>query len=73
VDLLTSHYAGGLRFEPVELIEAGERIAVQLNVTDPHWRENGETYKVFTFAGDQVVLLEDCVDRDDALAKLAAA
>ena len=29
-------------------------------------------YKVFTFHGDQVVLLRDCVDREDALAELAA-
>jgi len=73
VDLLSNHHRAGRRFEPLELIDERDRIAVRLGVTDPEWSGRGETYKVFTFAGDKVVLLEDCVDRDDALAKLAAA
>jgi hypothetical protein len=34
----------------------------------------GQRYKVFTFAATgEAVLLEDCIDRADALAKLAFA
>jgi hypothetical protein len=73
VNLLAQHHAEGRRFEPLELLEERERIAVRLTVTDPDWSGAGETYKVFTFEGSDVVLLEDCVDRDDALAKLDAA
>jgi hypothetical protein len=72
VNLLAQHHAEGRRFEPLELIEERDRVAVRLTVTDPDWSDAGETYKVITFAGDDAVLLEDCVDRDDALAKLAA-
>jgi hypothetical protein len=74
VDLLASHHQCGRRFEPYEFIEQGPRVAVGLVVTDPDWSGKGEAYKVFTFRdpGDEAVLLEDCRDRDDALAKLAA-
>jgi hypothetical protein len=61
VDLLKQKHEAGRRFEPVELIEQEDRVAVQLH---------DGVFKVFTFAGDEVVLLEDCVDREDALAKL---
>ena len=61
MDLLAQHHAGGLRFEPQESVAHGDRVALQL----------GATYKVFTFADDAVVLIEDCVGRDDALARLA--
>jgi hypothetical protein len=61
VDLLRHKHEAGRRFEPVELIERGEHVAVQLH---------DGVFKVFTFEGDDVVLLEDCVDREDALAKL---
>jgi hypothetical protein len=41
-------------------------------VTDPRWDGAGQVYKVFTFAADgRAVLLEDCKDRRDALAKLS--
>ena len=47
-------------------MEAGPRVAVQLA---------GGGYKVFTFAADgtEIVHLQDCVDPDDALRRLAAA
>lgn len=61
MNLLASRHAGGVRFEPVELIEEGDRVAV---------RVRDDAYKVFTFDGDDVVLFEDCVDRHDALARL---
>ena len=66
MDLLGQHHRAGRRFEPVELVEAGPRVAVQLA---------GGGYKVFTFAADgtEIVHLQDCVDRADALRRLAAA
>jgi len=71
VDLLTQHRAEGRRFTPTEFVEEGPRVAVGLAVTDPHWEGTGRAYKVFTFAEDgRAVLLEDCTDRDDAMAKL---
>jgi hypothetical protein len=74
VDLLEQHRREGTRFEPTELIEAGTRIAVALTVSNPRWHGQAATdvFKVFSFDGDQVVLLQDCTDRDDALAYLAA-
>lgn len=66
MDLLARHHAGGRRFEPVELLEQGRRVAVRLRV------DAVEIYKVLTFAddADELVLLEDCTGREDALAKL---
>jgi len=63
VDLLQQHHEAGRRFEPDELIVAGARVAVGLARGD---------YKVFTFRGEHAVLLQDCIDRDDALRQLAA-
>jgi len=72
VDLLRDHHREGRRFTPTELVEEGPRVAVGLQVTDPHWDGTGVAYKVFTFREDgRAVLLEDCRDREDALAKLA--
>jgi hypothetical protein len=62
VDLLRHKHKAGRRFEPVELIEEGDRVAVQLH---------DGVFKVFTFEGDEAVLLQDCIDRADALGKLA--
>ena len=56
-------HRAGLRFEPGELIDKGDRVAVQLHEG---------VFQVFTFEGDELVLIQDCVDRDDALAQLAA-
>jgi hypothetical protein len=61
VDLLKQKHRSGRRFTPVELIEGGDRVAVQLH---------DGVFKVFTFEGDDLVLMEDCVDREDALARL---
>jgi hypothetical protein len=61
VDLLRHKHKAGRRFEPVELIEEGDRVAVQLH---------DGVFKVFTYDGDEVVLLQDCVGRDDALSQL---
>lgn len=74
VDLLKQHRGEGRRFRPTEFVESGRRVAVGLAVTDTHWEGTAEVYKVFTFRepGRQAVLLEDCKDREDALAKLQA-
>jgi hypothetical protein len=65
VDLLRQRHREGRRFAPVAFVEEGQRVAVELE---------GQRYKVFTFAATgEAVLLEDCIDRADALAKLAFA
>lgn len=63
----------GRRFEPLELIEDGPRVAARLGVTDPRWSGAVEVYKVFTFREREsdVVLVQDCADRESALALLA--
>jgi hypothetical protein len=73
VDLLASHHHGGRRFEPTELIERGDRVAVAFAVTDLNGGERWRTYTVFAFepSGERVVSMHDCIDRADALAKLA--
>jgi hypothetical protein len=63
VDLLEQRHREGRRFTPADTIEQGRRVAVELE-----WGG----YKVFTFEGDRVVLMRDCLDREDALAELAA-
>ena len=74
VDLLAQHHRHGRRFEPTEFIEQGARAAVALNVTDPRWEGKAEVFKVFAFQepGEAAILLQDCTDRDDALAHLTA-
>lgn len=73
VDLLGRNHEGGRRFEPTEFIEEGPRIAVGMRVTDVRWEgESAEVFKVFTFRepGGGAVLLQDCIDREDALVHL---
>ena len=44
--------------------------------TDARWQgESAETYKVFAFAepDDRAVLLQDCIDRADAVGYLGSA
>lgn len=71
MDLLASHHRSGRRFEPMELIEQRDRVAVRLAVTDPQWSGKAEVFKVFTFRDDQAVLLQDCADEENARALLA--
>jgi len=75
VDLLERHQKGGRRFEPTEFVEEGPRVAVGMRVTDVHWEgESAEVFKVFTFREPDggAELLQDCIDREDALAYLNA-
>jgi hypothetical protein len=73
VDLLAQHHQQGRRFEPTDFIEEGSRVAVRIAVTDALLDGKGEVFKVFTFGepGSKAVLLQDCIDRDDAVAKLS--
>jgi hypothetical protein len=73
VDLLADHRRNGRRLEPLELIEEGTRVAVRLAVSDPRWPGAAEVFKVFTFGetGDEVVLLQDCADEENARALLS--
>jgi hypothetical protein len=62
VDLLSSNHRDGLRLVLQEVIERDDRVAVGFA---PGF------YKVFTFDGAHAVDLQDCIDRDDALRRLA--
>ena len=76
VDLLEQRHRDGRRFEPIEFVEEGSRVAVRLKVTDARWQgESAETYKVFAFTepDDRAVLLQDCIDRADAVGYLGSA
>ena len=74
VDLLEQRHRNGIRFEPTELIEQGPRVAVGLTVGNPSRQGEAaaDVFKVFSFEGEQAVLLQDCTGRDDALARLTA-
>lgn len=61
MDLLEQHHRNGRRFEPVDVVAEGERVAFELP---------GGVWKVASFRGDEIVLLQDCLDRADALGRL---
>jgi hypothetical protein len=76
VDLLAQHHESGRRYAPNEFVEAGDRVAVGLEIGDARWQgETAQVYKVFGFRDDDgaAILLQDCVDREDALAYLTLA
>ena len=72
MNLLKRHADDGRRWEVTELVEEGEQVAVALHVSDPSWPGVAEVAKVFRFRtlDDKVVLMEDCHDWEDALARL---
>jgi hypothetical protein len=73
VSLLGHHYANGRRLVLGEMIEQGDRIAVEITIADPEWSGPVSVYKVFTFRADDVVIrLNDCIDESYALQILAA-
>jgi hypothetical protein len=74
VNLLEQHHRNGVRYEPTELVERGRHVVVGLEVSRPRLGVSVGVFKLFTFDDerDQVMLLEDCVDRDDALARARA-
>lgn len=72
VDLLRRHRENGRRFELGDVIEEGDRAAVAFTILNPDWSGPVETYKVFTFDGDVVVRMNDCIDESYARQVLAA-
>jgi ketosteroid isomerase-like protein len=74
VDLLGLHHANGRRFRLGKLIEAGDRVAVELTILAPEWSGPVSMFKVFTFepGEDVVVRMNDCIDESYALQVLAA-
>jgi hypothetical protein len=74
VSLLGRHYASGRRFRLGEMIEQGDRIAVEITIASPEWSGPVSVYKVFSFRpGDDIVIrLNDCIDESYALQVLAA-
>ena len=75
MDLLADHHRHGRRFEPLEFVEQGRRVAVRVAVGDRRRSGTVEIYKVFTFgdeeAADEIVLLQDCSDERHARALLS--
>jgi hypothetical protein len=74
VSLLVRHRVNGRRFALGEMIEQGERIAVELTISSPEWSAPVGAFKVFTFlpGADRVIRLNDCIDESYALQVLAA-
>ncbi len=72
VDRLRTHRENGRRFELGGAIEEGDRVAVAFTILNPEWSGPVETYKVFTFSGDVVVRMNDCIDESYARQVLAA-
>jgi hypothetical protein len=74
VDRLKRLHRNGRRFQLGKLIEAGDRIAVEVTLLSPEWSGPVTLFRVFTFerGGDAVVRLNDCVDESYALQVLVA-
>ena len=63
----------GRRFQLGKMIEAGDRIAVEVTLLSPEWSAPVTLYRVFAFGGnDAVVRLNDCIDESYALQVLVA-
>ena len=74
VDRLDRLHRNGRRCQLGRLIEAGDRVAVELTLLSPEWSAPVTMYRVFTFASgaDTVVRLNDCIDESYALQILVA-
>jgi ketosteroid isomerase-like protein len=74
VDRLKRLQRNGRRFQLGKLIEAGDRVAVEVTVLAPEWSGPVTLFRVFTFepGGDIVVRLNDCIDESYALQVLVA-
>ena len=72
MDRLRQLVEHGRRFEVHRLVEEADQVAVALGVTEPGWQGVAEVAKVFRFRtlDDKVVFMEDCLDWEDALARL---
>jgi ketosteroid isomerase-like protein len=67
-------HRNGRRFQLGKLIEAGDRIAVEVTLLAPEWSGPVTLFRVFTFGRDRdaVVRLNDCIDESYALQVLVA-
>ena len=74
VDRLARLHKNGRRFQIGKLIEAGDRLAVEVTLLSPEWSEPVTLFRVFTFGtGEDVVTrLNDCIDESYALQVLVA-
>jgi len=74
VDRLKRLHRNGRRFQLGKLIEAGDRVAVEVILLSPEWSGPVTLFRVFTFGsgGDAVVRLNDCIDESYALQVLVA-
>ena len=74
VDRLKRLHRNGRRFQLGKLIEAGDRVAVEVTLLAPEWSGPVTLFRVFTFGrgGDAVVRLNDCIDESYALQVLVA-
>lgn len=74
IDRLERLHRNGRRFRLGKLIEAGDRVAVEVNVHSPEWSGPVTLYRVFTFLPDKdtVTRLNDCIDESYALQILVA-
>jgi ketosteroid isomerase-like protein len=74
VDRLKRLNRNGRRFQVGKLIEAGDRIAVEVTLLTPEWSGPVTLFRVFTFdrGRDAVVRLNDCIDESYALQVLVA-
>ncbi|HEY7397687.1 MAG TPA: nuclear transport factor 2 family protein [Gaiellaceae bacterium] len=74
VDRLERVHRNGRRFQLGRLIEAGDRIAVEVTLLAPEWSGPVTLFRVFTFAPDTdaVVRMNDCIDESYALQVLVA-
>ena len=74
VDRLQRLQRNGRRFQLGKVIEAGDRVAVEMTLLAPEWSGPVTLFRVFTFGsgGDAVVRLNDCIDESYALQILVA-
>jgi SnoaL-like domain len=74
VDRLGRLHKNGRRFQLGKLIEAGDRVAVEVTLLSPEWSWPVTLFRVFTFGtGEDVVTrLNDCIDESYALQLLVA-
>lgn len=74
LDRLEQLYSKGRRFQLGRVIEAGERVAVEVTLLAPEWSGPVTLFRVFTFGPgtDAVVRLNDCLDESYALQVLVA-
>jgi ketosteroid isomerase-like protein len=74
LDRLERLHRKGRRFQLGRVIEAGERVAVEVTLLAPEWSGPVTLFRVFTFGPgtDAVVRLNDCLDESYALQVLVA-